>query len=54
MSDASMPHCETCNEPEYACLCRENLCSGCGEPLGQEAQWAGREMCFGCYCEEQG
>jgi hypothetical protein len=21
MSDASLPHCEKCNEPEYACIC---------------------------------
>ena len=21
MSDASLPHCKKCNEPEYACIC---------------------------------
>jgi hypothetical protein len=23
MSDASLPHCEMCNEPEYACICED-------------------------------
>jgi len=23
MSDASLPHCEKCNEPEYACICED-------------------------------
>jgi hypothetical protein len=26
MSDASLPHCEKCNQPEYACICDEGKC----------------------------
>jgi hypothetical protein len=32
MSDASMPHCGKCNQPEYACTCNRNRnrCRHCG------------------------
>lgn len=51
MSDISLPHCETCKEPNYACRCDEGLCCSCGEPLGVEALKVGRDECFSCFCE---
>jgi hypothetical protein len=50
MSDASIPHCEKCNQPEYACRCEASLCADCGEELDEEAMQLGRELCFSCYC----
>jgi hypothetical protein len=54
MSDASIPHCLKCNEPQYACTCDEGLCIDCGCELNAEAKACGRDMCFACYCEHEG
>ena len=52
MSDASLLHCNVCDQPEYVCECVGHQCCDCGEPLSQEIV-AGRDMCFVCYCEHQ-
>jgi hypothetical protein len=49
MSDASMPRCDECNEPIYACICVENTCVGCGTKLSKEAIEQGRDLCLNCY-----
>jgi hypothetical protein len=54
MSDASFPHCEKCQPPEYACTCADGCCVDCGCELDQVALEAGRDMCFECYVEHQG
>ena len=54
MSDLSMPHCEKCNEPEYACTCHEGECLSCGCKLDAEEIECGRDECFDCYCARQG
>jgi hypothetical protein len=45
MSDASIPHCEPCNEPEYACRCR---CEHCGGLLTKKEVAAYRALCGEC------
>jgi hypothetical protein len=49
MSDASMPRCDECHEPIYACTCAENTCVGCGTKLGRQATETARDLCLDCY-----
>jgi hypothetical protein len=37
MSDASLLHCNVCDQPEYVCECVGHQCCDCGEPFSQEA-----------------
>jgi len=48
MSDASMPHCEKCNEPAYACTCVDDTCVGCGGKLRGTLERQCK-LCFECY-----
>jgi hypothetical protein len=53
MSDLSMPRCERCGQPEYACSCTDARCADCGDELTPEELAIGREVCFSCYCVAQ-
>lgn len=45
MSDLSLPCCEKCRQPEYACQCDSGLCCDCGKPLSREEESVHRDMC---------
>jgi hypothetical protein len=49
MSDASLPRCEACGNPQYACVCPDDVCCDCGCKLTREEVAVGRDMCFECY-----
>ena len=53
MSDLSLPHCNKCQQPEYACECPITQCRECGCDLDADALAADRDICFDCYCDEQ-
>ena len=54
MSDASMPRCDECNEPVYACTCIKDTCLGCGAKLSREAVEQDSKLCFDCYLWAEG
>jgi hypothetical protein len=47
VSDASLSHCDVCHEPEYACACRDGLCTLCGADLEGLT-----DLCWDCALEE--
>jgi hypothetical protein len=61
MSDAGLPRCEKCEQPEYDCQCGPRVeepgdqltrCAECGCELDEEALETGKETCFECdYCD---
>jgi hypothetical protein len=53
MSNASLPYCEKCQQPEYACECPNKECRECGCDLDADELALGPDICFDCYCYEQ-
>jgi hypothetical protein len=53
MSDASLPHCEKCQQPECACDCPVTECESCGCKLSKAAIRDERDVCFDCYCDNE-